>query len=212
MTRTPAQEIIDRFKTKSDRIRALAKAGYLRTEIADLLNIRYQHVRKVLIDAGMSDGLHQRVEIERSPVVIEAPETPEPVHSDILVAAGFRKLGEFKKLSEAEFRLDANAPQDPGVYAFALDEVIVYVGLTQTGLKTRLDHYRRGHHRQRTSARVKKLILSELTEGKKIQVFVAIPNGMEWNGLPVNTAAGLEIGLIQLIKPAWNIQNKKSLT
>jgi excinuclease UvrABC nuclease subunit len=151
------------------------------------------------------------VEIERSPVIIEAPETPELVHSDILVAAGFRRLGEFKKLSEAEFGLDTHAPKDPGVYAFALDEVIVYVGLTQTGLKTRLDHYRRGHHRQKTSARVKKLILGELKEGKKIQVFIASPNGMEWNGLPVNTAAGLEIGLIQLIKPAWNIQNKKPL-
>jgi hypothetical protein len=27
----------------------------------------------------------------------------------------------------------------------------------------------------------------------------------EWNGLPVNTAAGLEAGLIELIGPIWNI-------
>jgi hypothetical protein len=208
MARTPAKEIIDRFDTKSDKIRGLAKAGYLRTEIAELLDIRYQHVRKVLVDAGISEGLQRQVQIERAPVVIEAPEKPEPVHSDILIAAGFRKLGEFKKLSDAEFDLDAHAPIEPGVYAFALNNLIVYVGLTQTGLKTRLDHYRRGHERQRTSSRVKKLILGELGDGKKIQVFVATPKELEWNGLPVNTAAGLEIGLIQMIKPLWNIQNK----
>lgn len=36
--------------TKADKIRALAKAGYRRQQIADFLGIRYQHVRNVLID------------------------------------------------------------------------------------------------------------------------------------------------------------------
>jgi hypothetical protein len=72
MTRISAAEIIARFDTKSDRIRALAKAGYLRTEISKLLNIRYQHVRKVLTDAGIKDGLQYRVAIDRSPFVVQA--------------------------------------------------------------------------------------------------------------------------------------------
>jgi antitoxin component of MazEF toxin-antitoxin module len=38
------------FKTKSDKIRALARAGYTRQQIADFLGIRYQHVRNVLVD------------------------------------------------------------------------------------------------------------------------------------------------------------------
>jgi antitoxin component of MazEF toxin-antitoxin module len=38
------------FKTKADKIRALAKAGYTRQQIADFLGIRYQHVRNVLVD------------------------------------------------------------------------------------------------------------------------------------------------------------------
>lgn len=210
MGRTPAAEIIARFDTKSDKIRALAKAGYLRTDIAKLLGIRYQHVRKVLTDAGIRDGLQNRVPIERSPVVIETMESPKPVLAEFLVGAGFNLLGEWKKLSDAEFELDARAPRDPGVYAFALDDVIVYVGITQTGLKTRLDHYKRGHERQKTSARVKKLIARELNEGKSVKVLIAIPAASEWNGLPVNTAAGLETGLIQLIQPRWNIQGKAS--
>jgi|ERR1043166_259021 hypothetical protein len=38
------------FTTKADKIRALAKAGYKRQQIADFLGIRYQHVRNVLVD------------------------------------------------------------------------------------------------------------------------------------------------------------------
>lgn len=38
------------LKTKSDKIRVLAKAGYTRQQIADFLGIRYQHVRNVLVD------------------------------------------------------------------------------------------------------------------------------------------------------------------
>jgi hypothetical protein len=208
MSRTPAEEIISRFETKSDKIRALAKAGYLRTEIATLLSVRYQHVRKVLVDAGILDGLHYRVEVDRAPVVIESVENPKPISSSVLTNAGFKKLGEWKKLSDAEFDLDAHAPIDPGVYAFTLDDTIVYIGLTQTGLKTRLNHYRRGHARQKTSARVKSLILDNLAQGKSVKVFIAVPSALEWNGLPVNTAAGLETGLIQMIKPLWNIQGK----
>jgi hypothetical protein len=36
--------------TKADKIRALDRAGYTRSQIARFLNIRYQHVRNVLVD------------------------------------------------------------------------------------------------------------------------------------------------------------------
>jgi hypothetical protein len=71
-----------------------------------------------------------------------------------------------------------------------------------------LNHYRRGHKRQKTSARVKQLIASELSQGKSVKVLIAVPPPLKWNDLPVNTAAGLETGLIQLIQPQWNIQGK----
>jgi AbrB family looped-hinge helix DNA binding protein len=37
------------LKTKSDKIRALHRAGWSRSKIADALKIRYQHVRNVLV-------------------------------------------------------------------------------------------------------------------------------------------------------------------
>ncbi|MBY5318235.1 GIY-YIG nuclease family protein [Rhizobium leguminosarum] len=204
------EEVTKGLETKSDQIRALAKAGYLRTEIASLLKIRYQHVRKVLVDAGIIEGLQKEVRLEREPVVIEVDEeegTPTavpPTSWEVLLRAGFHFLGEWQPEDEG-FVLDATAPVDKGVYSFVVDDVVMYVGLTQRGLRGRLNAYRRGYERQRTNARVKALILEALATGKRVKVLVATPADGSWNGLPVHTSAGLEAGMIGMIKPAWNI-------
>jgi len=44
-----ARRITAGLKTKSDKIRALYRAGWPRPKIADALKIRYQHVRNVLV-------------------------------------------------------------------------------------------------------------------------------------------------------------------
>lgn len=44
------------YKTKSEAIRALAAQGKSRGEIAKLLNIRYQHVRNVLVTPLKKQG------------------------------------------------------------------------------------------------------------------------------------------------------------
>jgi hypothetical protein len=79
------------------------------------------------------------------------------------------------------------------------------VGVTQNGLRGRLDGYIRGYEGQRTNARVKKLIEEALADGKRVAVLIATPHPLDWNGLPVNTAAGLEAGLIRKLRPIWNI-------
>jgi len=210
MARPTFDEVTAGLETKSDRIRALATAGYLRTEIASLLRIRYQHVRSVLVAAGIPDGLQREVRLEREPVVVEVEEhVGEPVSSpttswEVLLRAGFHFLGEWRG-ADQDFQIDARAPSDAGVYSFVVDDVVMYVGLTQRGLRARLDGYRRGHEKQRTNARIKALIQEALVAGKRVKVLVATPATSEWNGLPVNTSAGLEAGLIAQIQPAWNI-------
>jgi bifunctional DNA-binding transcriptional regulator/antitoxin component of YhaV-PrlF toxin-antitoxin module len=47
--RVPMAEVVAGLRTKSDKIRALTAASYTRTEIADFLGIRYQHVRNVQV-------------------------------------------------------------------------------------------------------------------------------------------------------------------
>jgi hypothetical protein len=207
-TRPKFGEVVEGLETTSDKIRALARAGYPRTEIAKLLQIRYQHVRKVLVDAGISDGLQNRVEAERPPILVEPPEDKnrEETSCDVLIKAGFQHVGNWTRLPDGVIKIEGTVPSHPGVYALVLDNVVVYVGLTLNGLQTRMDQYRRGHKGQRTSARVNGLIGAALAEGREIKVLVAAPQPLEWNGLPVNTAAGLEAGLITLISPLWNIQ------
>jgi hypothetical protein len=211
VNRKSFKEVTLGLETKSDMIRALARAGYLRTEIASLIGISYQHVRKVLVDSGITEGFKPRdeVRLEREPVVVEigddnCVESHADTSWEVLLRAGFRFLGEWKG-ENRDFQIDAKIPVDAGVYSFVVDDVIMYVGLTQRGLRTRLDGYRRGYERQKTNARVKALILEALASGKRVKVLVAVPEAGEWNGLPVNTAAGLEAALISMIQPHWNI-------
>jgi hypothetical protein len=205
--RPPADEITQGLHTTSDKIRALAKADYDRTEISKLLDIRYQHVRNVLLRSGIEGGLRRQVEVDREPVTVDADPAPrEDTSSKVLTDAGFLYLGEWAHDAESRIRLDAKAPTAPGVYAFVVDDIVVYVGLTLSGLKTRMEQYRRGHEGQKTSSRINHRISQTLREGKQVKVLVATPDLQEWHELPVNTAAGLEAGLIQMIRPAWNIR------
>jgi hypothetical protein len=205
--RRSSEEIIKGFQTTADKIRALATAGYDRVEIAKQLDIRYQHVRNVLLRSGLAGGLRREVEAERDLVEVDAAAAPrEDTSWKVLTDAGFQLLGEWTHDPESLLRLDARAPAAPGVYAFVVDDTVVYVGLTLSGLRTRLDQYRRGHKGQKTSSRINGRISQILLEGKKVKVLVATPEPSEWQELPVNTAAGLEAGLIEMIRPAWNIR------
>lgn len=129
------EKVVQGQATTSDKIRALARAGYLRTEISEILGIRYQHVRKVLVDAGVEGGLKRNVQLERLPVEIESDaEAPTPTSWDVLLEGGFHHLGEWLLSEDGEFELSAQAPVAPGVYAFVVDGWVRYVGLMQRGL------------------------------------------------------------------------------
>jgi hypothetical protein len=206
-TRPPSAEIINDLTTTADKIRALAHADYDRTEISKILGIRYQHVRNVMLRSGLTGGMRREAEAEREPVEVDAAPAPrEDTSWKVLIDAGFQFIGEWTQDPESLIRLDAKAPALPGVYAFIVDDIVVYVGLTLSGLKTRFDQYRRGHKGQRTSSRINGRISQTLRDGKKVKVLVATPEPQEWQELPVNTAAGLEVGLIEMIRPSWNIR------
>jgi hypothetical protein len=197
------QKIIEGLITKADKIRALDAVGYARADIAKHLGIRYQHVRNTLIRG-----------ITKANVAVHSPESnaipaPAPWPIQRLIDAGFELLGECSLSADDAFIYSAKAPNEAGVYAFAEDGWIRYVGLTRGTLRTRLGHYIRGHKGQKTSAHIKGRIIESLCAGRIIQVLVATPPPFEWNGLPVDGAAGLETGLIRLIKPNWNRQGNK---
>jgi hypothetical protein len=200
MDRKPAKVIVEGLVTKSDKIRELAREGYSRVEISNFLAIRYQHVRNVLIQAGIEAGTRNDLGKQRA---VPVPPAPEPWPIERLLSAGFERLGDCKLL-ENSFEYSEKAPNKPGVYAFAVDGFVTYIGLTRGTLRTRLGHYIYGHAGQKTSYRIKGLILEALGQGRAVSACIALPPQFDWNGLPVYGPAGLETGLIRMVRPPWN--------
>ncbi|MGN6094227.1 MAG: GIY-YIG nuclease family protein [Luteibacter jiangsuensis] len=196
------QDVVEGLATKAEKIRALHGAGFGRAEIARFLGIRYQHVRNTLINPASP-----RVRSGSSAVELSAEPESWPIQK--LLDAGFHLLADCSISGPDAFGYSALAPTAAGVYAFAVDSVIVYVGLTRGTLRTRLGQYVRGHEGQKTSAHIKARILEMLRADRIVQVLVATPPQFDWNGLPVDGPAGLETGLIRLIKPVWNRQGNK---
>lgn len=200
-SRRSASIVVEGLETTSDKIRALLREGYLRTDVAKFLDIRYQHVRKVAVDAGIEEGLQRGIAVvsKRKP----APKVPEDVAINMLVDAGFKLLGTWIA-SDAGIGLSTPAPREPGVYAFAVGGVVKYIGLTKSGFHRRMYNYQRPGATQSTSIRINQIIAEHVGAGTVVEVYVAVPPALEWNGLPIHSSAGLEAGLIDMIQPPWN--------
>ena len=69
----PANRIVAGLTTKSDKIRALYREGYSRSEIRRILGIRYQHVRNVLVRDG-----HREPRLSRPSRTDDAAPAPPP--------------------------------------------------------------------------------------------------------------------------------------
>jgi hypothetical protein len=195
-------EIVEGLDSTADKIRALLREGYLRADVARFLDVRYQHVRGVAVAAGIDGGLQRGIEVvaKSKPV----PKVPADVAIDVLLDAGFVRLGTWIADDAGGIALDTAAPRDAGVYVFVVDGIIKYIGVSRAGIRSRMSNYRAGQAGQRTSARVNQIINEHIGGGKIVEIYVAHPPAIEWNGLPVVTAAGLEAGLIKMIQPPWN--------
>ncbi len=123
-----------------------------------------------------------------------------------LVNIGFRKVGEWKMLSESIspniFDL-ANAANI--LYAFISDGEVLYVGKTTQELQRRLYGYQNPGPSQKTNTKVKPLLRELLVQGKSADIY-AFPDDGLWHigDFHLNLAAGLEDSIISILKPKWN--------
>lgn len=186
--------------TKADAIRRLAAEGLSVSDIATRVGVRYQHAYNVLKRSGTT----------AAPRAAKAPaQTKPPLHAQTLLDAGFRRASGWALDDTGLLILTDALPKEVGVYAFVRADVVMYVGVATMGLAKRIYFYARPGVSQRTSLRLNDIIRRELQSAAEIDVLIAQPEDMLWNGLPVHGAAGLELGLIKAYALPWNMRSAK---
>lgn len=124
-----------------------------------------------------------------------------------LVTAGFQKVGEWLiDQTGSGILLHGTTDKRAGVYVYAVGGVVHYVGSAQRGLHGRFRRYAITKT-VRTSARIRSEIVVCLSRGDPVEIYALQPALIDWNGLPVDLAAGLEEGLIRTLQPKWNIRS-----
>lgn len=191
---------MDNDVSKSDRIRQLAAEGVSVSEIARRLGIRYQFAYGVL-RRGAATGT--------TGTALAAPANRPHLTTETLVNAGFTHSATWSKSDTGSLVVEPRLPSAAGVYAFAKQSRILYVGVATMGLAKRIYFYGKPGVSQKTSLRINAAIIEEINGGGAIEVYTAIPPDFEWNGLPVSGVAGLELGLIRRYELPWNIRSAR---
>lgn len=190
--------------TKAAQIRALAAKGFTTAQIADQVDVRYQHAYNVLRRCGLLNS-PERATKPSSPRVRKALPNKPPLTVALLREGGFSRVGAWT-VTEASLVQGADFPKERGVYAFVKDGAALYVGLATKGVFQRFRSYCRPGKTQRTSRRLNAALIEAVGVGDVIEVYTAHPPDLTWNGMPVSGDAGLELGLIQNFDLPWNIR------
>ncbi|MFT8930814.1 MAG: GIY-YIG nuclease family protein [Acetobacter syzygii] len=126
---------------------------------------------------------------------------------DQLLAGGFVHIGVWLPYEGGRMAFQgANpVPDEPGVYAYAVGQEVLYVGSAQRGLRRRIRHYASSKNLP-TASRIREKVLETLSSVTSVDIYVIVlEKPLTLHGiLPVDPVAGLEEGLIRAIKPKWN--------
>jgi hypothetical protein len=192
----------------SDDIRSLAREGLSTAEIAQRLGIRYQYAYNVLKAAGMLPNARSRGTRTLGKTSARSQVSRKPELSiEELVKGGFELSGQWILSEAGDLTIDRPIPNTPGVYAFAKDGIVLYVGVATMGLAKRLYFYAKPGVTQRTSQRLNGILKRELEAVPFVGIYTAVPPDLEWNGLPIHGSAGLELGLIKKYALPWNMRS-----
>lgn len=129
-----------------------------------------------------------------------------------LIAAGFTEVGCWELNSARDLVHQVTLPTEAGVYAFAIDGIVQYVGLASKSLRQRLGFYRKPGASQRTNLRLNEIIRGHLGSGTVVQILIGHPPDHDWKGLRIKGAEGLEAGLIEEFDLPWNVRGSTTRT
>lgn len=129
---------------------------------------------------------------------------------EILTRGQFSIIGSWKLDASASLVLVGTPPNEPGVYVFAMDGIAQYVGVASANLAKRLYFYRKPSPTQRTNIRMNAALREALARGSEIDIYIATPPALEWNGWPISGPEGLEASIIKTYALPWNVRGAAS--
>lgn len=125
----------------------------------------------------------------------------------IIQDLGFEESGFwFLENSKLSSNLSKSQKETNILYAFVVDDEVAYIGKSVQSLFKRMYLYKNCGPSQHTNIRNHASIKDCLEQGKTVRIYAFIQQvPMEYKGIPINLAAGLEDNLIALLKPYWNV-------
>ena len=123
-----------------------------------------------------------------------------------LLSLGFEEVGHwFLEGDQVTFSLTKSSKEANILYSFVVNGEVKYVGKSVLTLHTRMYFYKQGGGSQKTNIRNRADINACLVKGQQVKIYVLVPDlQMEYKGMPINIAAGLEDNIILKLKPEWN--------
>jgi hypothetical protein len=124
-----------------------------------------------------------------------------------LLEMGFVEAGSWSLVDEQpQVTLTHHRDVRPTLYALVEDNTVVYIGKSINTLRQRMQHLQTPALTQPTNRRNCANIAMSLGTGSSVKVFVLVcETPIEYRGMPINLAAGLEEPLIAMFCPAWNM-------
>lgn len=125
---------------------------------------------------------------------------------DELRKIGFSEIGRWANgPTGLEFTLARHKEASPALYAFVVDDQVMYVGKTKRTLYQRMSNYLRGSGTQVTNIRVRAEITRALDEGRQVVILGFVDDNPQRLGpFKLNLAAALEDDIIDHLNPPWN--------
>jgi len=128
-----------------------------------------------------------------------------------LINIGFEEKGHWILDKTAKFKLtisDNDLNCKKVLYAFIIDNEIMYIGKTIQTIRKRFYGYINPGNTQVTNIRINEKILNELKNKKQIKIYIFQSKSKEYETFNLNLSAGLEDDIILQTNPIWNINGK----
>ena len=122
----------------------------------------------------------------------------------------FKKIGEYclvnneLERSYKEFTKELISKEWKLVYAFIVDDLVMYIGKTKQGLCRPLSYHRDYNNNNNKTRGVHKGIREVVKNNKIIEDFARVFKPIQFEKLDINPYVGVEESIIEKYKPVWN--------